>query len=135
LIFYLKGSEAQLGPEEHDALHEGGFTASYRTAYKSGDGGFEGGFWQFAGEMTNPPTDGREMAVVFLEGSAEIECGGEKYSVTAGDLIVFESPLAAKHYRSEGFRAVYLRRFRGVPPTEEERALARAGERKSGKEG
>jgi uncharacterized cupin superfamily protein len=127
LIFYLKGSEAELDTEELDALHIGEFTASYRTAYKSEDRGFEGGFWEFAGEMTNPPDGDNDMAIVFLEGSAEIECGGQSYSVTAGDLIVFEGPVAAKNYRSDGFRAVYLRRFHGVPPTDEERARARAG--------
>ena len=83
--------------------------------------------WEFTGEMTNPPDGDNDMAIVFLEGSAEIECGGQSYSVTAGDLIVFEGPVAAKNYRSDGFRAVYLRRFHGVPPTDEERARARAG--------
>jgi uncharacterized cupin superfamily protein len=127
LIFYLKGSEAELDTEELDALHIGEFTASYRTAYKSEDRGFEGGFWEFAGQMTNPPDGDNDMAIVFLEGSAEIECGGQSYSVTAGDLIVFEGRVAAKNYRSDGFRAIYLRRFHGVPPTDEERARARAG--------
>lgn len=127
MIFYLKGNGAELDAEELDALHIGKFNASYRTAYKSKDRGFEGGFWEFAGEMTNPPNGDNEMAIVFLEGSAEIECGGQSYSVTAGDLIVFEGPVAAKNYRSDGFRAVYLRRFRGVPPTDEERSRARAG--------
>ncbi len=127
MIFYLSGRDADLQAEQLDALHDGAFQASYRTAYKSSDGGFEGGFWEFSGEMTNPPTDGRDMAVVLLEGSVEIDCGDEHFSLVAGDLIVFEDAVAAKTYRSDGFRAVYLRRFRGVPPTEEERAAARAG--------
>jgi len=115
MTYYLEGARAELDPEEQDELHAGSFTASYRTSYRSADGGFEAGLWDFAGEMTTPSLDGFEMAIVLTDGSAQIECEGETYTLSVGDLFVLEGPTGDYQVRSDGFRATYLRRFRTPP--------------------
>jgi uncharacterized cupin superfamily protein len=110
LIVHIKGAEAELDPEEQDELHIGNFDASYRILFRSGDGIFEAGLWDFTGEMDNPPQELYEMVIVLLEGQTTLTCDGETFDIKAGDLVVYDPPLEAVNFQSDGFRAAYIRR-------------------------
>jgi uncharacterized cupin superfamily protein len=110
VIVHIKGSEAELDPEEVDELHQGDFEASYRIHFRSSDGIFEAGLWEFSGEMTNPPQGAYEMVTVFIEGSTTLSSEGETFDIKAGDLLVYDPPTNELTFNSDGFRAAYIRR-------------------------
>jgi uncharacterized cupin superfamily protein len=110
VILHIKGAEAELDPEEQDELHIGSFDASYRILFRSSDGDFEAGLWDFSGEMSNPPQAAYEMVTVLIEGSTTLTSEGETFDIKAGDLFVYDPPTAELSFQSDGFRAAYIRR-------------------------
>jgi uncharacterized cupin superfamily protein len=113
MIVHIKGAERKLEAVPDDDGHWGDATSAYGTLYTTRDEALELGLWEFSGEQRTAPQDGYEELVVVLDGAAEIECDGETFRLTAGDVIVYDCPIGGKRIRSEeGFRAAYVVRYR-----------------------
>jgi quercetin dioxygenase-like cupin family protein len=113
MIVHIRGADAKLEPVPDDEGHWGDATSAYGTLYTTRDEALEVGLWEFVGEQRTAPQDGYEEVVVVLDGSAEVECDGETYRLTAGDIIVYDCPIGGKRIRSDGaFRAAYVVRYR-----------------------
>ena len=112
MIVHVKGSETTLEPVPDDDGHSGDATSAYRTLFSTSDDALELGMWEFSGEQRTIPQDGYEEIVIVLEGSVEITCDGETYSLTPGDALVYDCPIGGKIIRSPGFKAAYVVRHR-----------------------
>jgi uncharacterized cupin superfamily protein len=115
-IVHVDGEEVTLPQAQPDAQHvdRGGMKAAWAPAWTSRDGMLDAGFWEFAGAMEGGPIDGFELVVTVLEGSGQIlaEDGTELCAFKAGDVVIYDAPMPRKLVRSDGFRAVYVQRFR-----------------------
>jgi len=113
VIHHIKGREKELDPVADDDGHWGDAQSAYGTLFASGDESVEVGLWQFEGEQHTAPQDGYEEVIVVLEGSATIECDGGSYDLTAGDVLIYDTPIGGKRIHApDGFRAAYVVRYR-----------------------
>jgi quercetin dioxygenase-like cupin family protein len=112
VIHHFRPSALEL-PRVVDSRYVGDSTSKYETAYASGDGALELGFWDFRGGHTTPVHEGYEEALVVLSGTLRVECEGETYAVETGDVLVYDCPIPPQELSADdGIRAAYVMRYR-----------------------
>lgn len=115
-IVHLRGSEIHpktlFEPQPDDPEHRGEKRNYWGPLYVSADRLLDVGYQEFSGKQWNPTREGYEQIIVILSGSGELTCEGQTYRFRDGDVIIHDCPLPEKTLRSEGFRAVYIARFR-----------------------
>jgi uncharacterized cupin superfamily protein len=109
---HFRGDETELPEVPADDEHIGTMTNRWKDAFESADGSFGLGYWEFEGEMWTPAQDGYELAIVILDGEANLSSNDTDYQLKAGDVFVQDCPIPAKTWKSPGVRAVYIRRRR-----------------------
>jgi uncharacterized cupin superfamily protein len=122
MYLHLQGRTAAPPVVPGDPSHVGTMTNRWSDDYESEDGLVELGYWEFEGEMWTPAWDGYELAIIVLEGSATLESDGTVYALESGDVLMQDCPIPEKIWRSEGVKAVWMRRWRSAALRDEHRA-------------
>jgi uncharacterized cupin superfamily protein len=75
-------------------------------------GTVEVGTWEFCGELTSDKATGFDEVMVVLDGDLRIQTDDDACSVSRGEVLVVEAPVAASSYKSEGMLGIFLLRRR-----------------------
>jgi uncharacterized cupin superfamily protein len=112
VIVHIKGNDVQLEPVPNDDGHEGDAVSAFGSLYESADGAVHVGMWDYEGELTTIPQEGYEEILILLEGSLDVECDGGSYSLSPGDVLIYDCPIGGKRLRSPGAKIAYVIRYR-----------------------
>jgi ethanolamine utilization protein EutQ (cupin superfamily) len=118
VIAVLPTSAASPAVVPDDDEHYGPAVSAYEVVWRSGDGGLLVGVWDFRGEQRTRPRHvlehGYEEITTIVAGFLEVECDGVAVRLEAGDTVVYDCPIGAKHLRApDGFRGIYVVRYHG----------------------
>lgn len=117
MIHYIGANVLHPEPVVDDEEHYGPATSKYASAFTSSDQAVVVGVWEFEGEQFTRPglgqEEGYEEILVLTHGTLKVECDGGMYDLEAGDVIVYDCPVGAKHLSSpNGFKGIFVVRYR-----------------------
>lgn len=120
MIHHIRAKSLHPEAVPDDDEHYGPAKSAYETVFTSADKEVIVGVWNYEGEQFTRPRlgleQGYEEILVLTDGSLEVECDGATYELRAGDAIIYDCPVGAKHLRSpEGFKGVYVVHYRRQP--------------------